>query len=510
MLNEFILKSHLPILGKNINEKRFMFFPLSLLIVLSLYCLEVYLLTQHIDLIYLQAASPDEMLLYEIAVQQSNGWNFGAGYGPTFWLIMDVVTKNLNAPHAIATLKIIFVSLKYFGALFIACTVFKNDEFKKTFFLLVFVLTPGYLFFGKVISPEYLILFLVAISISFLYLGRKTISWKYYVGLIFMVLAFITKISVLPALVLIFFYALLVAFTTYRTKKAILTTVNLLIVVISTNLFFLIMSGFWNSINTIITALSIVPNTSINSNIFHLAYFRNELTWDQIKLGGIGIDFLSISLIFIISIILRLVYLYRINYNYKKMSFLILLVLVSLSSILLPTIRQVAFSWYLFFPIEILLVTAILMIPKTRLNYIIVFSFYCLILFFHDAKRGVENVEFYVEKNQELTSTKHYINALNDHLNEQKKCMLNGNLDILVPNINNDILVLPMRVSLNHVSREIWIEPDYLVINRNLEKNGTTPLLQHVIKDSISNYTYIRDFGTLGLYINNNPSCFKL
>jgi 4-amino-4-deoxy-L-arabinose transferase-like glycosyltransferase len=171
---------------------------LRLLIILGLsllaaeFAAETWLMLQHVDLAAMQASAPDEMLFIEKAPLQS-GWSFLAGYGPPFWLLVKAIFGHLSFDVAVPLARGLFIAMKYASWLILFGILFKRDARAAVLFLFVMLVTPGYFFFGKIISPEYMLLLLSALSLWCLQQDKSSYGAGYAGALFFACLATATK-----------------------------------------------------------------------------------------------------------------------------------------------------------------------------------------------------------------------------------------------------------------------------------------------------------------------------
>jgi hypothetical protein len=472
-------------------------------IFLSFLFLEVIFVIDRSSWSDLQAASPDEALMFECL---KNGvWSFLSGYGPVFWATLDFFQYISPTNYEIEIIRILFILLKYLAFFILAWIILKQYKsyYISNLILLLTIITPGYMFFGKVISPEYLLLFEVSISIGLLILDDAKIGKLYYFALIVSILSVLTKISLLPYLSATLFYGLLMIYLTQDISKIdkFKKLGFIVFIVISIFAFVGYMTGIEKSISQIQEILGIVPKTSISFSNFLMAWERDNVTWDQIVVAGIKQDFLPIFFIMLLSLILIIVRIIRGKFN---SIFALILFLVATGMFLLQIFQSLAFGWYLFVPVLMYIVVIAMLLNQSTL---LVKCFVAITLIVYSFLYGIERVIYHInvkkDNNRQLKENTLSMNGVVKKLDELK-CIKTGNVDILVPLISYDQKnprinpVLPLRISLNNQATKKWEEPDFLIINKNLHNS---PLLQFVIKEKISDYEKIETMDNLDLLI---------
>lgn len=457
----------------------------------------------------LHAASPDEALLFEY-LKDGQIFMFRSGYGPFFWLTMTMSISISPAGTEIEFTRIIFILLKYISFLLLPCILFKKEAHKAAIILLLLcITTPGYMFFGKIISPEYLLLLTTSISVIFLIIDSTNLTKYYYFALIFSFLGLITKFSMLPFFlsVIVYGFILIVLHSKSLDRQIVLKNIFYIIaIVIILILSVTTLTGFTQFKNDIVLIMSIVPKFSVSMSNLLYAWNRIDITWDQINIAGIKTDFLIVAIVSGLSILLLLIVFFKDKIHVLLSGF----VFIAATVILLNQIFQsLAVGWYLFVPTFLYSIAFALLVEKVH-KYIFVSSFFIIIgLYFYSGQdRLIEHILFKKENNEQLKVHTQEMIKIENYLRNNYNNIKTGNVDILVPVSSGNVInpwansVIPMRVSLNYKSSGKWLEPDFIVVNKSIE--NISPLLQLVIKDTIDNYEFIDKFVDLDLYIKKD------
>lgn len=479
----------------------------ALLLLCAEFGVEVWLVLANSHIEDLQAASPDEMLFIEV-VNSGSPWGFAAGYGPVFWLLTYSIFHFLPIDNAVIVGRVLFIVLKYTSWLVFSLVMLNSSKKSAALFLWVALITPGYFFFGKIISPEYLLLFFATISMCFLYKDAAKFGSNFFCSLFFASLAAATKITAAPMIVIIYIFGLLCPIYFYRDIKASLRNgfygLSILVLFWGPLVFY---CGLTSSIAQINDALSIVPPSEFNFEVLKLAWFRDMSTWDQIMLGGIGVDFLPIFFLFVVSMFCTAAFA-KGAYLTSTLSIAFCAFISSAIMLFVTIVHQSTYSWYIFLPFQLMLISSVILFENQE-NEIYAFIFVALLaLFFtHDAERIFSRLRFKYNSNEQVESNAKVMGKIQQYLLTNVPCARNGHLDILVPYNGRELNVLPMRVSLNHRITNKWNLPDFLVLNKKLYSNGLTPLTELVVKEDFKSFVKLEDFDMLQLYVNKNISC---
>lgn len=186
-----------------------------------------------------------------------------------------------------------------------------------------------------------------------------------------------------------------------------------------------------------------------------------------------------------------------------------LLVLISVLLIGSVLFKGLATAWYIFMPALLFFIGTFGNMPTGRaaVHSLIGFAILVALLIFGGWDRLSDRVALKAENNAQLIKNEKAFNILLGNYPEIEKCGKSVHLDILVPNITGRTQYLPARLSLRQRSMKIWEEPDYLVVNKYLQDNGSSPLLNFVVKESISNYGIIAKNQELAIYKHNHLKC---
>ena len=395
---------------------------------------------------------------------------------------------------------------------------------------------PGYLFFGKVISPEYLLIFLSSLTICFLIKDHQKIGKYYYAALIAATLLVLTKINMLPILFGILLYAFILNNNadklTIRLKNILITSL------IPATIFFIViyLSGFDKTIIELKMIIDIVPQFEFSIKYINQFLGLNAVTWDKIIVGGIYSDFLPIFFTFIIIIFLLLYKIFR----KKIINNILPIILFSIASLMLVNqiFQGMAYSWYIFVMSFMYIASLSILIKDIKIyTNIFLISIFLILFITHGFSRQMHVIQFNDTKNNQLISNsiamKSMTNIISDH-----KCLKSGNVDILVPldfpynyipvfrsalvdnkhdmssefQINQRVIsnmpyISPARFALNQVSRNLWRLPDYFIVNTALNKS---PLLSLIVRDNVKYYNNVKSVESLDLYIIKENSCYKM
>lgn len=151
------------------------------------------------------------------------------------------------------------------------------------------LVTPGYFFFGKIISPEYMLLLLSALSLWCLHQDKSSYGAGYAGALFFACLATATKVSAAPLLAVMYAASIV---------RPLLARQGWKVAVRNGLLGGSLMAVFWLGLvwlcgpqkawQQMSDALSIVPPTQLNLQVLREVWSRDAVTWDQIMVGGAG------------------------------------------------------------------------------------------------------------------------------------------------------------------------------------------------------------------------------
>jgi hypothetical protein len=486
-------------------------FPYAVYPILALFWIvEVYLVASHGSVSFLNASAPDETLFLGIGSLPNN---FASGYGPVFWTLIYSAKKIFGDIHSVIILRVFFVSLKYLSFLIGSITLMRFGKKRVgALFLMICVSTPGFLFFGKVISPEYELLFFISMTLFFVMKDNGRIGRYFYIAVICSILAVLTKVTILPLTFGLPVYGLIITIwdnQSNRFKSLFRYGITLSIIFVSVILILLISIPLSQVVNDLNAIINDAPPTSFGWDRFSSAWNRDNVTWDQIIAGGIRADFFPA----VVSALMTILFFISswIKKEYQRLVFPVVLFGVA-SFMLMPMIvHGMAFSWYLFAPFFIYIFIFCIMVKDSDLRIFWVFtSIFVLIFIFSGASRLLHHVCFKYNNNIQLVRHYRLFKPAMSFLGSNYPQAITGNADILVPVPMNeskilpfdiDIPILPARVALNCVGAKKWIQPDFLIVNLSVYEKRS-PLLQYVVGDKIRDYAKVKSIEDLDIYLN--------
>jgi hypothetical protein len=303
-------------------------------------------------------AIPDEYKFMDCILQLRNfllngsfkevlGFGTPYGYGYVYWLFMGII----GLPIAFLQYSDLVLFYRLIGLLFKAIALFylykgisyKVSQRQGILSVILILCMPGFWFYGKVISPEYIILGLISISLYLLVLDNLEIKKYYYLSVVIFALAVSIKLIILPFGIIYPIYLLL-----KREKKTILhfVTTPFIIVLLFflSNLTLITKSGrnvfhIWMNIN----GANIYPPSLRRIAVY---YMFDNITWDQIINSGFMIDYLN-AFLFLAFVGILAFSIYRKNRC-------ILIIPFAISDFILTVIimsTQPYHSWYLMVPL---------------------------------------------------------------------------------------------------------------------------------------------------------------
>jgi hypothetical protein len=274
---------------------KYVFWLMILLLILCFF-LEIYLITDRHSFADLQAGLPDEAWLLERV--GPTGLHFNFAYGPIFWSFLALVTKIFPQEYLIFGARILFASLKYIAWLSVAFSYvatrpsflsletstqsiqslsLEKNYIAPTLFLFCLLTTPGYFFFGKIISPEYMLMLFPALTFCFLYWDRLRFGRNYLWGVFFAMLAAAIKLSGGPFMCIIAAYGPIYLLIKGRISDGIKVSIYcfLMMLFFWSAVFFL--CGLSESLDSIYRAISVVPDFNYSLSAIKEAFFRIKL-----------------------------------------------------------------------------------------------------------------------------------------------------------------------------------------------------------------------------------------
>lgn len=478
---------------------------LPMLLLACAWLAETWLMLQHVDVAAMQASAPDEMLFIEVSAR-TTAWGFVAGYGPVFWLLVQSLFKHLPFDTAVIVGRVLFISFKYGGWLILFRMIQVRHPRVATLFLVLASLTPGYYFFGKVISPEYPMLFLGAMTLAALVRDQARFGRWYLAALLCASLAVSTKISAAPLLLLVASASLIhpvVARGDWRLALGNSVRAGLALL------------AFWGamallcdpsrSLTQIREALSIIPSASLGQGVWRAAWHRQDTSWDQILMGGLGTDFLAATSVCALAALSMLVNARRIPS--VQWPAICCAWAAGLAMLLQAIVHQVAFAWYLFLPLQLCMVGAALMLIHAPARVVgLCAATLVALAVAHDGPRLAKHLAFAHENNRIVAEARRVMPAMTATLNGRFPCARTGHADILVP--SDDARLIPMRESLRLRSTGAWQAPDVIVLNtRSMQAPSQSGLVELVEQQSFQGYRLAHRENALALYVSPDLHC---
>lgn len=485
---------------------------LSLFLVCFLY--ELKLISSINTQSLLNAAAPDEALFISILEKYTaffRTFDFSifpnglpSGYGLTFWFTLfafDTVFKSLVLVRAA------FLLLKYIAFIFAFLAIdsfHKKNPFNwliKIYFALFFIVTPGFWFYGKIISPEYLVLTFASISIFLLAKDEYHFGLRYFFAVLFSALAAYTKISALPFPLTL----LILPFLFFRREARFLAiakpafTASLLCILALAPLVFL--SGGISEVGKSYQEINgILPSANISLESLLSSFSYAVVSWDQIELYGLYafLPILIVTLASIVDLTYKLV-IEKVGLCRRDLVGLSILGGASIS-LLVMIFKVTAHTWYVFPPIFLFLISAFILINPSRFR-VTFYGALLLVVGISSAGEVFKRIQFKEENNRVL----HVFNSKIDEILQAvtQKCpnVQNIDLDILIPT-NQNMMLIPLRTSLREVIEHHWVPPDAYFVNRMLQKSES-PLLEFVIRERRSEYRSIGIISGAEIFINS-------
>ncbi len=274
------------------------------------------------------------------------------GYGYVYWLMVAVVgmpVKELDYSSQVLFYRMVHLIFKCVALCFLwKASVFRGGARRGALALLLFLSLPGFWFYGKVISCEYVILALI--SITTYYIVKDDFSYKsnYWRACFFLGLAIGIKMN----MGLMFLLPIIYVLSTGINKNKLLMIAKsgfcIIGIFLLANLTIITKNGRDIFLQWIEISRHVLTEPSVDHFIQY--YNLNSLTWDRIPLGGMAIDFFPIwFLCFFIVVLLVAV-------KYKKTDgYVLALGITSLMWVSFVMFAQGFFYWYLFAPVMVFL-----------------------------------------------------------------------------------------------------------------------------------------------------------
>lgn len=470
---------------------------------------ELFLVLRPSDLASLQAGSPDEALFLDTVVT-NNVFHFSSGNGPLFWGLLVYFRDMAPKGFEIAIIRAAFVSLKYI-AFYMGAAAIGNvwGRASAALFLFVSLSVPGYFFFGKIISPEYLLLFTLSATICLAVLDDGRLGWMYRAALVCAFLSVMAKVSMLPFALCFPGYGVAQAFLnapSYKVKRAIKEAGQaFLLYAVLMGLVYLL-CPLETSLQQIRDIMAIVPPLKFSMENVLLAWRRDEVTWDQIAVAGIRVDFMPAAVAMVGAFLFGVGSVVRGNVTPRVLLGGVLFVAAALMTVN-SVFHSMALSWYLFGPCFLFIAACALLLPP-RMPGVAVATFlvFVLVFAFSGVPHLIKHAAFKQDTDRQLIENAEKMKAITAFLAQNYPCAQTGLLDILVPTDAENAKdpyaarIMPARLGLMRIVQNHSVYPDYLVVNRGVFE-GRSPLIQYMIKDALTQYDKLQSWGALDLYL---------
>lgn len=340
-------------------------------VLIALFTLEIHLLGYRESIGILRSGAPDEALFFDVSANYMKSfisWDaslfpqgFPGPYGHPFWFLMVALLgiANLLDLNSVLLAYNVFLSLKYLSCYFWKKTFEERyDYFQSSIFSLTLLLSPGLFFYGKVISPEYMLM--LVFSIGTYYIAKK----KYNIALSCALLG--TYIKILYAPYFLIASTVVIARDSWKFDRLDLTFVVALLL----SCLAIIMAGGPIVVLNSILALP-TPPLQFDFEFWWDSFFGAPIfSWDQILLlrpADAFPIFLILAPIAVITFMLRLRGI--VADHFGLLGFLVGSALL----IFLLTSKGMIFSWYSFVPLVVAVVSAIFLCVSLRgtLGYVL-------------------------------------------------------------------------------------------------------------------------------------------
>jgi len=422
-------------------------------------------------------------------------FSFSAGYGPAFWYPLSIIVEWVNHEFSIASIRLFYIFLKYLTVVGVFVYLFfRRKPWGAVGFLLAVTVTPGFLFFGKVISPEYELILWSVISAICLIESKGGLNYWFALSLFFVIMATFTKLVALPIIPLMLVYGLILFIRDKGQSVSLLQF--LLFIFVPLVPWFAAMA--WDGeriLKDFRDAFSIIPALDITFENLKFSWIRKEVTWDQIQVTGLYSGFLPAVVVIILLIPVAIE-------SNRKESLLFLLAGTFLAINMIA--HQMGFSWYLFLSGALIFVALGNLLDETPFGYrlLILCSLAFTFLFVGRIQIG-EQIAFKKDVNAQIYANKISLATGISRLESLYPCVSSSMLDVLIPSLTTSARgVIPARTALELRSLGQGVTTDVVVLNRKVEnQRGVSPLIEFAVKDDFSKYRLLLKEGDLDFYI---------
>jgi hypothetical protein len=443
-----------------------------LIILVSLSIIEIWPLLGARNETELIGTLPDEFLTMQYILQMRDSWLYGNfseiisfgtpfGYGYFYWVFMGLISlpfKELQYEVQILLFRLIGIAFKSIAFFYLFKTISYKSSNLYGIMAVVFLLNmPGFWFYGKVLSPEFVIIGLIAISVYLLIKDENKYGSYYYWSVVIFALAINIKMSLIPLAIMYPLYLFL-----RRDKQ---TLKHYLI----TPLVFVIVFFLFN-----ITLITEIGKTSFfdwlefNRNNTHTPNFESLKgfylfdisTWERIPNSGMKVDYINVYLLlgFLLCFIWQII-------KGKRNALLIQLFISTIIYTFIIMSTQIYQSWYLLAPM-LMLAFSLFMINNPHRWTTYGLSALLIIMFFVNIERTVYKYTTRLDINQSIQQNFEASLAAQDYLTKHYNggmILANPFLALPVTSIPNVIIQRDARIlsNLENFSPDIFrIFPD--------------------------------------------------
>jgi hypothetical protein len=466
---------------------------------------ELLLVSKYTGWADIQASVPDEAMFIEIA--KGGFAHFGLGYGPIFWGSLVLILKLSPMQWAVLVARVVFVLLKYAAFAIVTRTFWQKDQkLAATVFLTVMLGAPGFLFLGKIISPEYELLFWAALLIKALIEDQGQLGLHYLWAIFYAFLATLTKLSGLPLLFILVFFGLIFGFLDARNDQTksymqlVARFAGLLAMLGLAMYFFPWQRSIFTDISE--TFRQVIPPLVLNVDAVKFSWQYDGVTWDQIKQGGIHKDFMPILALAIAATIL-LTMLAKEKNSRPGLAIFLAAVAITLSTIF----HNMGHTWYLFLPALLFAAAGAQLAGSYGKRVQLTVLAIVMLAVSTSSPRLQERVEFKLANNREMSMAEADAHVMVAAARNRFPCIRSANFDVLIPWQLNDPDFLPMRIALEEKLNKSYVPADLLAVNAGLPSAARSPLLQFVVGDGISAYRLLSSTKRVDMYIRKDVQC---
>lgn len=465
---------------------------------------ELWLIGMNTSWADIEASVPDEALFIEEA--RVGFAHYGYGYGPVFWGPLELLLKVSPERWEGLIARISFDLLKYAAIGVVGrCLWQKNFTLASVIFVLAILASPGYLFLGKIISPEYELLLWTALSAKYLIEDEGQLGKSYLWAVFYGSLAALTKLNGLPLLCILIIYGGVFGYWDWRTyvnRK--LTQLILKVAGLVALIFAALLLVTWprNLLSDIRLAFTLVPPLEMSVDVILFAWNYDGITWDQIKQGGIFRDFLPTFVLGCLAVLL----VFPIGWGQKQRA--AWAILSAALAIMLSTVfHNMGHTWYLFLPMFLFAIAGSLVMSNYSQKVQIVVIVILLVALIASFQRVQQRVDYKLATNRATVTGKIEAVDLIEKLTEKYPCITSANFDVLIPWEGNQREFIPMRMALGRKNSGNFFLPDVLVVNNKLPSGVTSPLLGLVVQGAANQYRQISYTENISVYVRNDLKC---